>query len=155
MLANKSNSATGKIQTLENKKKSLQQSLKVAQSNLVERDIKLANTTVQLNNAKSKITLPDQQTKETEKAGWVYLGEYDKDNGNWLKRYVNVGFATSPNSLVRKSLQVTANALNVRGTGDPWANLIGTLKSGDTFQVSKIEEWGSTGYYWARITYHQ
>jgi len=121
-----------------------------------QQDSKIAALQAQLKEAKAEITYPEQRAtrQDLPRSGWVYLGEFDKDKNLWVTAYVNVGRKDTPKSLEGKTVQVTANALNVRASGDPWAKVLDVMKSNAFFQVEEIDEWGSTGYFWARISYY-
>ncbi len=155
-LSEKSTLAADKILELEREKADEQVALKVAQSSFAVKDTTLADISVQLQEAQSEIASPDQRVQQpiASKTGWVYLGEYDGDKGAWVTKHVSVGRGTNPLTLKAESLRVSASALNVRISGDPWGKLVDVLKQNAAFRVEEIDEWGSTGYFWARISYN-
>jgi hypothetical protein len=97
--------------------------------------------------------------KVSNKEGWAYLGHYVKSSNKWKTRYFDFTSDTEPNSLKGKWLKVLeqTGALNIR-VGMPNATgkflkIIDVLKPGSEAMIHEIEEWYSTGYMWARITY--
>ena len=129
--------------------------LKEVQAAVFERDAKLASVRAQLEDAKAEITYPEQRIQQQviSKSGWVYLGEFDTSEKIWIKTYWSIDRKSSPESLEGKSIRVSVDAVNVRNNGDPWAEILDVMKLNSTVRVDKVDEWGSSGYFWARIIY--
>jgi len=97
--------------------------------------------------------------KVPNKEGWVYLGHYIKSSNKWKTRYFDFTSDAALDSLEGKWLKVReqTGALNIR-VGMPTATgnflkVTDILKPGSEAMIHEIEEWYSTGYMWARITY--
>lgn len=130
--------------------------IRKAQAAALERDQKLALLQSTIQAAESELTYTrrnDRVQVPTSKQGWVYLGEFDISSKKWINRYWNIGINVYPESLVGQNIQVTATAINVRNDSNPWSQEIGNLKRNAIVFVEKIERWGLTGYYWAKVTY--
>lgn len=91
--------------------------------------------------------------------GWAYLGHYVRDTKQWKTKYFDIEDEAMPDSLASQSLKVRekTGALNVR-IGMPTSDgrflkIIEVLKPGSKALVHEIQEWHSTGYMWAKITY--
>ena len=95
----------------------------------------------------------------TVKEGWAYLGHYMASTKKWKTRYFNFEADALPDDLTRRRLTVDekTGALNVRA-GMPtligqFQEVIDVLKPGSEATVHEVQEWYSTGYMWAKITY--
>ena len=95
----------------------------------------------------------------TEKEGWAYLGHWLGTKKEWKTRYFEFDPHKEPSSLSGKPFEVRTQtgALNIRA-GMPtlvgqFGKVIDVLKPGSKATIHEIEEWHSTGYMWARITY--
>lgn len=104
-----------------------------------------------------QIPTPITSTAKTEKEGWAYVGHYT--DGKWKTRYFDITVDVAPTSLEGKVLSVREKTgdLNVREgmptfTGS-FRPIIGALKPGSKAKILKVEEWFSSGYMWAQITY--
>ena len=93
----------------------------------------------------------------TEKEGWAYVGHFV--NSQWKTRYFDIALDVAPEILEGTVLKVReeTGALNVREgmptfTGS-FKSIIGALKPGSEAKVLNVEEWLSSGYIWAHITY--
>ncbi len=98
-----------------------------------------------------------QVAEKSKKEGWAYIGHFSGEK--WKTRYFDIKIDASPESLVGKELSVReqTGALNVREgmptfTGS-FQSIIGALKPGSKVMVLKVDEWLSSGYMWAKITY--
>jgi hypothetical protein len=91
--------------------------------------------------------------------GWAYLGHYVAGRNEWKTRYFDFNIDTDPQELEGKSITVRerTGALNVRaGMPTPegaFRKVVDVLHPGTRANVHEVQEWQSTGYTWARITY--
>lgn len=104
-----------------------------------------------------QIPTPITSTAKIEKEGWAYVGHYA--DGKWKTRYFDISVDVAPTSLEGKTLSVSEKTgdLNVREgmptfTGS-FRPIISALKPGSKAKILKVEEWSSSGYIWAQITY--
>ena len=108
--------------------------------------------------AKQKqIPTPVTSVAKSEKQGWAYIGHYV--NSKWKTRYFDIKVDALPNAIVGSELSVRkeTGTLNVR-EGMPsfigsFMPIIGALKPGSKAKILKVEEWSSSGYMWAQISY--
>ena len=94
---------------------------------------------------------------KSEKEGWAYLGHFV--DSRWKTRYFDIATDIEPEALVGETLIVReeTGALNVREgmptfTGS-FKSITSALKPGSKAKILKVEEWLSSGYMWAKITY--
>jgi len=128
----------------------------------IDKEMELAKTYAELNSIKQELSVRPSYAQQREpvhvsKAGWVYLGEYDKRAKNWIKIYYNIDKKQPPNDLLGKKLQVTSLAVNVResmpSTFGTFGSVIDNLKNGTEITVDRIQEWHNSGYMWAAVSY--
>ena len=107
---------------------------------------------------KPKIAEIKATTSRSVREGWAYMGHFE--NGTWITRYFKFPKNVEPSSLVQKhDLEVSeeTGALNVRKKMPnfigQFAPVVDTLKAGSKVEILEIEEWGGSGYMWARIRY--
>ena len=86
------------------------------------------------------------------KKGWVYLGEFDTSKNAWIKTYWDIGRQSLPESLMGKTIRVSVEAVNVRNSGDPWAEVLDGMKLNAAAHVNEIDEWEKTGYFRAKVS---
>lgn len=95
----------------------------------------------------------------TKTEGWAYLGHYQAEAKNWKTHYFDFDKQTVPQTLKGEKLTVReqTGALNVRsgmptltGQFQPITNV---LKPGNEVEIIKVNEWHSSGYMWAKISY--
>ena len=100
---------------------------------------------------------PITSTAKQEKVGWAYVGHYD--NSKWKTRYFNFPEEMQPKLLVGEILTVNekTGALNVREGMPSFAGsfkpIIGALNPGSKAKIINVNEWHSSGYIWAEISY--
>ena len=93
------------------------------------------------------------------KEGWAYLGHYVRSSGTWRTRYFDFSNNATPSSLRGQVLEVyeRTGSLNVRdGMPTPsgqFPEVIDVLKPGSKALAGEIQEWQSSGFFWARISY--
>lgn len=92
-----------------------------------------------------------------EKEGWAYVGHFV--DSKWRTRYFDIALDAAPETLEGNVLNVReeTGALNVREgmptfTGS-FKSIIGALKPGSKAKILNVEEWLSSGYIWAHISY--
>jgi hypothetical protein len=131
-------------------------------SEKVEKEKELARTLSELNTIKRELSVKPiyaQQSVQAQApgAGWVYLGEYDKSTKTWKTVYYDIGKNQSPNDLLGKKLTVTTVASNVRETMPSafgsFGDVIDNLKNGTEVTVNRVQEWHTSGYQWAAVSY--
>lgn len=156
LVKKKNTLAKSEIIKLQNEISQQQRKLNEVQAAAFEREDKLARVKAQLNEAKAEITYPTQriQGQAPPKSGWVYLGEFDSSEYIWRKTNWNIDRKSEPKSLEGKTLRVSVDAVNVRNSGDPWAQVLDVMKLNSAIHVESIEEWEDTGYFWAKGTYY-
>jgi hypothetical protein len=99
--------------------------------------------------------------KVSKKEGWAYLGHYVKSSKSWKTRYFEFRSDMNPDGLKGEWLKVReqTGSLNIR-SGMPTAMgkflaVIDVLKPGSEVKIHDIEEWYSTGYMWAKVSYNE
>jgi len=106
--------------------------------------------------AMRKIETITVQSAIKNRAGWIYLGEYDENN--WVTQYIDFDKKSLPAELSGKvNYKVAADQLNVRKNMPNKLGVFGDINEaiGKDTEVNIIEvrDWLSTGYIWARINY--
>lgn len=132
-------------------------------SEKVEKEKELARTLSELNTLKRELSVKPMYAQQqgapvqTPGAGWVYLGEYDKNTKTWKTVYYDIGKNQSPSDLAGKKLKVTAVASNVRETMPSafgsFGDVIDNLRNGTEVTVNRVQEWHTSGYEWAAVSY--
>jgi hypothetical protein len=99
----------------------------------------------------------EPHTKVTTAKGWVYLGDYSSQQGEWRRKYFDFGPKAEPYALKNQSLVVTTDAINVRismpGESAKFGRVIDVLKAKSAVKVLDVRSWLSTGYIWASVAY--
>lgn len=89
--------------------------------------------------------------------GWAYLGHYQVDSGTWKTRYFEFDDKIEPGTLVELEVREQTGALNVRKapptSSARFARVVDVLDAGSKATVHEVQEWSTSGYMWARISY--
>lgn len=95
----------------------------------------------------------------TERKGWSYVGHFLDSRSEWKTRYFDIGVNVDPESLIGETIMVReeTGALNVREgmptmTGS-FKPVIAALKPGSRVKILQVNQWLSSGYIWAHISY--
>ncbi len=92
-----------------------------------------------------------------EQAGWVYLGSFDGER--WDTRYLDFALKDEPESLIgtAQNVRKKTGALNVRSdmpnVFGQFAKVIDVLGEGTNVRIKEVDEWSSSGYWWAYVSY--
>jgi hypothetical protein len=92
-----------------------------------------------------------------EEVGWIYLGSFDGER--WDTRYLDFAPKDKPDSLkgAAHTVRKETGALNVRSDKPDnfgqFAKVIDVLGEGTKVRIREVEQWSSSGYWWAYVSY--
>lgn len=99
------------------------------------------------------------QNIDQRKAGWVYLGHFDRSSKTWKTRYLDFEPDRQVKSLqgAKERVRSQTGALNVRNERPSLTGELGTvidvLAADSYVTIEEIDQWYSSGYMWALVKY--